>query len=139
MMKLYSLVFFLFLALSTSAQAQQGEVVVISATPNYVVIQERQCKDVYVEVPGSNGQANTGSVLLGSVIGNIAGAAIGGAGDRTLGTVLGGAIGAATSQEQARPPEVVKRIYCETVPRTVQRGETVLFSYKGTYFKHTFE
>ncbi len=117
------------------ALAQHAEVVRVE--PRIIVVQQQQCQEVLVQVPGTSGNA------AGGVIGAIAGAAIGnqigGGSGKDIATVVGGIVGYQAGRGEPTAPTVERRVQCHYVPVSVQRGETVTFRYNGRLFSQTFE
>jgi uncharacterized protein YcfJ len=110
---------------------------VVRVEPRMITIQQQQCQDVLVQIPGSSGNA------AGSVLGAIAGAAIGnqigGGSGKDIATVVGGIVGYQAGRGEPTAPTVERRVHCSYVPVAVQRGETVTFRYNGRLFTQTFE
>jgi uncharacterized protein YcfJ len=132
----YLLAFLVVHLLYQPAQAQQF-VEVVRVEPRLVTIQQQQCQDVLVQIPGSSGNA------AGSVLGAIAGAAIGnqigGGSGKDIATVVGGIVGYQAGRGEPVAPTVERRVQCTFAPVTIQRGETVTFRYNGRIFTQTFE
>ena len=114
-----------------------SDVYVVSVQPRYSTTFEKQCRQVYVEVPGS--AANPAGGVLGAIAGAAIGNQIGGGSGKDIATVVGGVIGYQAGRGEDRAGSVQERTVCESVPVTVQKGETVTFSYKGRRFTQTFE
>jgi uncharacterized protein YcfJ len=110
---------------------------VVQVEPRMVTIQQQQCQEVLVQVPGTSGNA------AGGVIGAIAGAAIGnqigGGSGKDIATVVGGIVGYQAGRGEPTAATTERRIQCAFFPVTVQRGETVTFRYNGRLFTQTFE
>lgn len=116
---------------STSPAPQVQEVaVVISKTPRYVTLQERQCTEEIVET-----QTNDGAIA-GGIIGGLLGSQVGEGSGKTAAAVAGAIIG---SQVGSTPNvQAQRRTVCRMVPVTMQRGWTVVFEYQGQRFTHIF-
>jgi uncharacterized protein YcfJ len=125
------------LALLPLSVMAQNYAEVVRVEPRMITIQQQQCQDVLVQVPGSSGNA------AGSVLGAIAGAAIGnqigGGSGKDIATVVGGIVGYQAGRGEPTAPTVERRVHCSYVPVSVQRGETVTFRYNGRLFTQTFE
>jgi uncharacterized protein YcfJ len=125
------------LALLPLSVLAQNYAEVVRVEPRMITIQQQQCQDVLVQVPGSSGNA------AGSVLGAIAGAAIGnqigGGSGKDIATVVGGIVGYQAGRGEPTAPTVERRVQCSYVPVSVQRGETVTFRYNGRLFTQTFE
>ena len=117
--------------------AQQEHARVIRVEPRYVTVNQQQCQEVQVHIPGQSGND------AGSVLGAIAGAAIGnqfgGGSGKDIATVVGGVIGYNAGRGDPMPGRTEQRMQCSYVPVMVQRGETVTFYYRGKTFKQVFE
>ena len=125
------------LAVFGTAQAQTAEVAtVVSVTPRFVTVQQRQCS--VQEVVREND--TTGGKVVGGVAGAAIGSTIGGnSRDRLVGGVVGALIGGAVGNEVAKGPDTVEqRQVCRYVPVTVQQGSVVTFNYHGQIFTQVF-
>jgi uncharacterized protein YcfJ len=113
---------------------------VVRVEPRMITIQQQQCQDVLVQIPGTSA---AGHRAAGSVLGAIAGAAIGnqigGGSGKDIATVVGGIVGYQAGRGEPTAPTVERRVQCSYVPVAVQRGETVTFRYNGRLFTQTFE
>jgi uncharacterized protein YcfJ len=129
--------FFLFFMLVPTMAMAQNFAEVVRIEPRMVTVQEQQCQEILVQVPGNNGNA------VGGVLGAIAGAAIGnqigGGSGKDIATVVGGVVGYQAGRGEATAPTVERRVQCSFVPTQVQRGEVVTFKYKNRIFTQIFE
>jgi len=108
----------------------QEVAVVVSKTPRYVTLQERQCNEEIVET-----QSNDGAIA-GGIIGGLIGSQVGEGSGKTAAAVAGAIIG---SQVGSTPSvQAQRRTVCRMVPVTMQRGWTVVFDYQGQRFTHIF-
>ncbi|MEY3572849.1 MAG: glycine zipper 2TM domain-containing protein [Burkholderiaceae bacterium] len=108
----------------------QDVAVVVSKTPRYVTLQERQCTEEIVET-----QTNDGAIA-GGIIGGLIGSQVGEGSGKTAAAVAGAIIG---SQVGSTPGvQAQRRTVCRMVPVTMQRGWTVVFDYQGQRFTHVF-
>jgi uncharacterized protein YcfJ len=110
---------------------------VVRVEPRMITIQQQQCQDVLVQVPGSSGNAAGG--VLGALAGAAIGNQIGGGSGRDIATAAGAVIGYQAGRGEPAAPSVERRVQCHYVPVSVQRGETVTFRYNGRLFSQTFE
>jgi uncharacterized protein YcfJ len=110
-----------------------ADVVVLSTTPRYVTIYQKQCvvRDVFVDNTATSG-------IVGGVIGGVLGHQVGNGSGKTAATIAGAIIGSNVAKNNAQS-RIVQKEFCEEVPIQVQRGETVTFEYNGRLFRHTFE
>ncbi|MEY2776405.1 MAG: hypothetical protein RLY30_503 [Pseudomonadota bacterium] len=116
--------------ISSSAASVQEVAVVVSKTPRYVTLQERQCSEEIVET-----QSNDGAIA-GGIIGGLIGSQVGEGSGKTAAAVAGAIIG---SQVGSAPTaQAQRRTVCRMVPVTMQRGWTVVFDYQGQRFTHIF-
>ena len=117
--------------LLASGSVLAQDVYVVSTQPRYVTVQQQQCRTVEVYQDNSN---------VGTVIGALAGGVIGHhIGSGNVGTILGTGIGATVGNKVGRDQgTVVNKQVCDTVPVTVQQGETVTFNYRGRVFTQVF-
>jgi uncharacterized protein YcfJ len=115
---------------SSGIPVAQEAAVVVSKTPRYVTLQERQCSEEIVET-----QSNDGAIA-GGIIGGLIGSQVGEGSGKTAAAVAGAIIG---SQVGSTPSvQAQRRTVCRMVPVTVQRGWTVVFDYQGQRFSHIF-
>jgi len=117
------------------ATAQYADVVRVE--PRMIVVQQQQCQEVLVHVPGTSGNAAGG--VLGALAGAAIGNQIGGGSGKEIATVVGGIVGYQAGRGEPTAPTTERRVQCAFVPVTVQRGETVTFRYNGRIFTHIFE
>ncbi len=117
--------------LLASGSVLAQDVYVVSTQPRYVTVHQQQCRTVEVYQDNSN---------VGTVIGALAGGVLGHhMGSGNVGTVLGTGIGATIGNRVGRDQAtVVNKQVCDTVPVTVQQGETVTFNYRGRVFTQVF-
>jgi uncharacterized protein YcfJ len=102
-----------------------------------VTIQQQQCQDVLVQIPGSSGNAAGG--VLGAIAGAAIGNQIGGGSGKDIATVVGGIVGYQAGRSEPTAPTVERRVQCIYAPVNIQRGEIVTFRYNGRLFTQTFE
>jgi uncharacterized protein YcfJ len=124
----------LFVPAAVLAQ-QSAEVVRIE--PRMVVMQQQQCQEIVVQVPGSSDNAAGG--VLGAIAGAAIGNQIGGGSGRDIATVVGGVVGYQVGRGEATAATTERRVQCTMVPVQVQRGEIVTFRYRDRVFSQTFE
>jgi uncharacterized protein YcfJ len=110
---------------------------VIRVEPRMVTVQQHQCQDVLVQIPGSSGNAAGG--LLGAIAGAAIGNQIGGGSGKDIATVVGGVVGYQAGRGEPTAPKVERRVQCTMVPTQVQSGEIVTFRYNGRIFTQSFE
>jgi uncharacterized protein YcfJ len=110
---------------------------VIRIEPNMIVMQQQQCQEVLVQVPGSSGNAAGG--VLGAIAGAAIGNQIGGGSGRDIATVVGGVVGYQAGRGEPTAPTVERRVQCTMAPVQVQRGEIITFRYRNRIFTQTFE
>ncbi len=137
-MKRFAIVFALFASAGAMAQYNNyGTVEIVRIEPRMITTYQQQCREVSVQTPATSGNA------AGGVLGAIAGAAIGnqiGSGSgRDIATVVGGVVGYQVGRGESQPGGINYRTVCDSVPVTVQRGETVTFRYRGRVFSQTFD
>jgi uncharacterized protein YcfJ len=126
----------LFVATTQSAVAQQFAEV-IKREPRMIIVQQQQCSEVSVQVPGSNGNAAGG--VLGAIAGATIGNQIGGGSGKDIATVVGGVVGYQVGRGEPTAPTTERRVQCNYVPVQIQRGEIVTFRYNNRVFSQTFE
>jgi uncharacterized protein YcfJ len=139
-MKQFALIFTMFMATATSAMAQYSNystVEIVRVEPRMVTAYQQQCREVAVQTAPTNGNAAGG--VLGAIAGAAIGNQIGGGSGRDIATVVGGVVGYQMGRGDPQPGNVTTRTVCESVPVTVQRGETVTFRYRGRLFSQTFD
>jgi uncharacterized protein YcfJ len=110
---------------------------VVRVEPRMVTVQQQQCQEVLVQVPGSQGNAAGG--VLGAIAGAAIGNQVGGGSGKDIATVVGGVVGYQIGKGEPTAPTTERRVQCTMMPVTVQRGETVTFRYNGRVFSQTFE
>lgn len=120
---------------ASAAQAQ--DVYVVSVQPRLVTVFQQQCQQVQVQRPATSG--NTAGGVLGALAGAALGNQVGGGSGRDIATAAGAVIGYQVGRGESQPGGIEYQTVCNQVPVTVQRGETVTFSYKGRRFTQTFE
>lgn len=123
--------------LLASSAAFAQDVYVVSVQPRMITSYQQQCQQVAVQRPPSNG--NTAGAVLGTIAGAALGNQVGGGSGKDIATVVGGVIGYQVGKGSPTPGGIEYQNVCNSVPVTVQRGETVTFSYKGRLFTQTFE
>jgi uncharacterized protein YcfJ len=132
-MKRFLAVFLLVPGLAVAQQSAE----VVRVEPRMVTTQQQHCQEILVQVPGSSGNQ------AGSVLGAIAGAALGnqvGSGSgKDIATVVGGVVGYQVGRGEATAATIERRVQCTISPVTVQQGEIVTFRYRGRIFSQTFE
>jgi len=119
-----------------TAHAQQFAEV-IRVEPRMITIQQQQCNEVLVQVPGSSG--NTAGGVLGAIAGAALGTQVGGGSGKDIATVVGGVVGYQVGRGEATAPTTERRVQCTMVPVQMQRGEIVTFRYNNRVFSQTFE
>lgn len=125
----------LFLLPSLALAQQYAEVVRV--VPNMVTIQQQQCRDVYVE---HRRQENNAGSVLGAIAGAAIGNQFGGGSGKDIATVVGGVIGYNAGRgNDTGETYTEKRVKCEYVPVNMKQGDIVTFRYKGRLFTHTFD
>lgn len=127
------------LVATASALAQHYDhstVEIVRVEPRMVTTYQQQCREVAVQTAPTQGN-NAGGVL-GALAGAALGNQIGGGSGRDIATAAGAVIGYQVGRGDAQPGGVAHRTVCESVPVTVQRGETVTFRYRGRLFSQTF-
>jgi len=122
--------------LPITALAQQFAEV-IRVEPKMVTLQQQQCQEVLVQVPGNNGNAAGG--ILGAIAGAAIGNQIGGGSGKDIATVVGGVVGYQVGRGEPNAPTTERRVQCSMIPVQVQRGEIVTFRYNNRVFTQTFE
>jgi uncharacterized protein YcfJ len=110
---------------------------VVRIEPRMITLQQQQCQEVAVQVPGSSGNAAGG--VLGAIAGAAIGNQIGGGSGKDIATVVGGVMGYQAGRGDATAPTVERRVQCTMMPVQVQRGEIVTFRYRDRIFTQTFE
>jgi uncharacterized protein YcfJ len=132
----YLIAFLIGFGFYQTAHAQQFAEV-IRVEPRMITIQQQQCNDVLVQVPGSSGNAAGG--VLGAIAGAAIGNQIGGGSGKDIATVVGGVVGYQVGRGEPTAPTTERRIQCSYVPTQIQRGEIVTFRYNNRVFSQTFE
>jgi uncharacterized protein YcfJ len=131
-------IFIGFVLISASALSQySGGVEIVRIDPRMVTTYQQQCREVAVQSAPSQG--NSASGVLGALAGAAIGNQIGGGSGRDIATAAGAVIGYQMGRGELQPGGVTYRTVCESVPVTVQRGETVTFRYRGRLFSQTFD
>jgi uncharacterized protein YcfJ len=130
------IIFLTALTLSSSVYAQQFAEV-IRVEPRMVTVQQQQCQEIQVQVPGSSGNAAGG--VLGAIAGAALGNQVGGGSGKDIATVVGGVVGYQVGRGEPTPPTTQTRVQCNMVPIQLQRGEIVTFRYNNRVFTQTFE
>ena len=123
-----------------SALAQHyghSTVEIVRVEPRMVTTYQQQCREVAVQTAPTQGN-NAGGVL-GALAGAALGNQIGGGSGRDIATAAGAVIGYQVVRGDPQPGGVAYRTVCESVPVTMQRGETVTFRYRGRLFSQTFD
>jgi uncharacterized protein YcfJ len=110
---------------------------VVRVEPRMVTLQQQQCQEVLVQVPGSSG--NTAGGVLGAIAGAAIGNQIGGGSGKDIATVVGGVVGYQVGRGEATAATTERRVQCTLMPVQVQRGEIVTFRYRDRIFTQTFE
>ena len=146
-MKRFAILFALFTSFAMPAVAQynnynnynnnQGIVEIVRVEPRMVTTYQQQCREVAVQTPPTQG--NTSGGVLGALAGAALGNQIGGGSGRDIATAAGAVIGYQVGRGESQPGGVSYRTVCDSVPVTVQRGETVTFKYRGRLFSQTFD
>jgi uncharacterized protein YcfJ len=119
------------------AVVAQTSAEVVRIEPRMITLQQQQCQEVAVQVPGSSG--NTAGGVLGAIAGAAIGNQIGGGSGRDIATVVGGVVGYQVGRGESTAPTVERRVQCTMMPVQVQRGEIVTFRYRDRIFTQTFE
>lgn len=125
---------------STLACAQypgHSTVEIVRVEPRMITTYQQQCREVAVQTAPTQGN-NAGGVL-GALAGAALGNQIGGGSGRDIATAAGAVIGYQVGRGDPHPGGVAYRTVCESVPVTMQRGETVTFRYRGRLFSQTFD
>lgn len=139
-MKRFAILFTLFAAAAPSAMAQYnnyGTVEIVRVEPRMVTTYQQQCREVAVQTPATSG--NTAGGVLGAIAGAAIGNQIGSGSGRDIATVVGGVVGYQVGRGESQPGAGSYRTQCDSVPVTVQRGETVTFKYRNRVFTQTFD
>lgn len=127
-----------FVLISASAWSQYaGSVEIVRIDPRMVTTYQQQCREVAVHSAPSQG--NSAGGVLGALAGAAIGNQIGGGSGRDIATAAGAVIGYQVGRGESQPGGMTYRTVCESVPVTVQRGETVTFRYRGRLFSQTFD
>ena len=119
------------------AQSHAQDVYVVSAQPRLVTVYQQQCQQILVQRPASSGN-NAGGVR-GAIAGAALGNQVGGGSGKDIATVVGGVVGYQLGRGDAQPGGTEYQTVCNQIPVTVQRGETVTFSYRGRRFTQVFD
>lgn len=128
-----------FVAVSATAHdpyfSRNDVATVVSATPRFQTIFQRQCQRERFYSDNS-----TLGTVIGGVAGGIIGNQVGNGSGRDVATVLGAVVGAGVGNRIGHDQRNEEyREVCKEVPVTVQRGETVIFDYKGRRFTMVFD
>lgn len=113
-----------------------GAAEVVHVQPRMVTTQEQVCEQVAVQRPAQHNYAGT---ILGAIAGAALGNQVGGGSGKTIATASGAVIGAQLGRGESQPGGFEYQNVCRTVPVTQQRGEIVTFKYKGRTFSQVFE
>ena len=130
----------LLLVATTATWAQHSAysaVEIVRVEPRTVTTYQQQCREVAVQTSPTQGNAAGG--VLGALAGAALGNQIGGGSGRDIATAAGAVIGYQVGRGEPQPGGVAYRTVCDSVPVTVQRGETVTFRYRGRLFSQTFD
>jgi uncharacterized protein YcfJ len=104
-----------------------AQITIVSETPRYVTVTQRECemREVYVE-------NKLGGSLLGGIIGAAIGNQIGGGSGKDIATVVGAITGANVGRTRAENNgRIEQRQICRDVQVQVQRGKYVTMRYEG--------
>lgn len=104
-----------------------AQITIVSETPRYVTVTQRECemREVYVE-------NKLGGSLLGGIIGAAIGNQIGGGSGKDIATVLGAITGTNVGRTRAENRGRIEyREICQNVETQVQKGKYVTMSYEG--------
>jgi len=135
-----AILFAFFAAGTPIAMAQYnsyGPVEILRIEPRMITTYQQQCREVAVQTPGTSG--NTAGGVLGAIAGAAIGNQIGGGSGRDIATVVGGVVGYQAGRGDSQPNGISYRTVCDSVPVTMQRGETVTFKYRNRVFSQTFD
>ena len=113
-----------------------GAAEVVHVQPRMVTTQEQVCEQVAVQRPAQHNYAGT---ILGAIAGAALGNQVGGGSGKTIATASGAVIGAQLGRGESQPGGFEYQNVCRTVPVTQQLGEIVTFKYKGRTFSQVFE
>ena len=136
----FAILFALFAAAMPTAMAQYnnyGTVEIVRVEPRMVTTYQQQCREVAVQTAPTQGNAAGG--VLGAIAGAAIGNQIGGGSGKDIATVVGGVVGYQVGRGESQSGGVSYRTVCDSVPVSVQRGETVTFRYRGRQFSQTFD
>jgi uncharacterized protein YcfJ len=109
---------------------------VVHVQPRMVTTHEQVCEQVVVQRPAQHNYAGS---ILGAIAGAALGNQVGGGSGKTIATASGAVIGAQLGRGESQPGGYEYQNVCRSVPVTHQRGEVVTFKYKGKTFTHVFE
>lgn len=109
---------------------------VVRVQPRMVTTHEQVCESVAVQRPVYHNHAGT---ILGAIAGAALGNQVGGGSGKVIATASGAVIGAHLGRGEPQGGGYEYQNMCRTVPVTLQRGEVVTFQYKGKTFSHVFE
>lgn len=138
-MKRFAILAILLVATGSALAQHYGHstVEIVRVEPRMVTTYQQQCREVAVQTAPTQGN-NAGGVL-GALAGAALGNQIGGGSGRDIATAAGAVIGYQVGRGDPQPGGVAYRTVCESVPVTMQRGETVTFRYRGRLFSQTFD
>ena len=110
---------------------------IVRIEPRMVTTYQQQCREVAVQSAPTQGNAAGG--VLGALAGAAIGNQIGGGSGRDIATAAGAVLGYQVGRGDPQSSGITYRTVCDSVPVTVQRGETVTFRYRGRLFSQTFD
>jgi len=114
-----------------------GAAEVVHVQPRMVTTHEQVCEQVAVQRPAYS--TNHAGTILGAIAGAALGNQVGGGSGKVIATASGAVIGAHLGRGEPQPGGYEYQNVCRTVPVTHQRGEVVTFKYKGKTFSQVFE
>ena len=109
---------------------------VLHVQPRMVTTHQQVCEQVAVQRPAQHNYAGS---ILGAIAGAALGNQVGGGSGKTIATASGAVIGAQLGRGETQPGGYDYQNVCRSVPVTQQRGEVVTFQYKGKTFSQVFE
>lgn len=110
---------------------------VLHVQPRMVTVHEQVCEPVAVQRPTH--YTNHAGTILGAIAGAALGNQVGGGSGKVIATASGAVIGAHLGRGEPQPGGYEYQNVCRSVPVTQQRGEIVTFKYKGKTFSQVFE
>jgi len=110
---------------------------VVHVQPRMVTTHEQVCEPVAVQRPPYS--TNHAGTILGAIAGAALGNQVGGGSGKVIATASGAVIGAHLGRGTPQAGGFEYQNVCRTVPVTHQRGEVVTFQYKGKTFSQVFE